>query len=171
MSSRPDCIRHWSELIEARSQSYPDSREPLARGAALGKHYGFARLGIHHELLEPGQRTSWPHAEKTEDEFVHVLEGEPDVWLDGALYRLRPGDSVGFKAGTGLAHTFINNSDKPVRLLCVGDVNRDDNQVHYPLHPARNAAIGPQHWSDAPERPQGDHDGLPDLLRAAGGPF
>ena len=169
--SRPDCIKHWSELQSDRPRYYSGSQEPLSRGSPLGKHYGFDRLGIHHELLEPGCRTSWPHAEKTEDEFVHVLEGTPDVWLDGSLYRLQPGDSVGFKAGDGLAHTFINNTEQIVRLLCVGDTDRADNRIHYAVHPERNQFLGALHWDDAPERELGGHDGLPDKLRDNNGPF
>ncbi|GHW14612.1 Hemolysin [Vibrio cholerae] len=102
---RYPCIKHWSELQEKEPRFYSGSQEPLSIGCALGHYFGFARIGIHHEIVEPGHRTSCPHAEKTEDEFVHVLEGTPDVWLDGVLYRLQPGDSVGFKAGDGLAHT------------------------------------------------------------------
>ena len=86
--NRHPCIKHWSELQEQTPRYYSGSQEPLSRGCALGKHFGFSRIGIHHEIVEPGHRTSWPHAEKTEDEFVHVLEGTPDVWLDGVLYLL-----------------------------------------------------------------------------------
>ena len=115
--NRHPSIKHWREPQEPEPGRYSGSEEPLSLGSALGRHYGFARLGIHHELLPPGRRTSWPHAEETEDEFVHVLEGTPDVWLDGVLHRLQPGDSVGFKAGDGLAHTLITNTPQPVRLL------------------------------------------------------
>ncbi|GIB13466.1 Hemolysin [Vibrio cholerae] len=117
---RHPCIKHWSELQEKEPRYYSGSQEPLSIGCALGHYFGFARIGIHHEIVEPGHRTSWPHAEKTEDEFVHVLEGTPDVWLDGVLYRLQPGDSVGFKAGDGLAHTFINNTDRS-SACCVSE--------------------------------------------------
>ncbi|MEE9692977.1 cupin domain-containing protein [Aeromonas hydrophila] len=169
--NRHPSIKHWRELQEPEPGRYSGSEEPLSLGSALGRHYGFARLGIHHELLPPGRRTSWPHAEETEDEFVHVLEGTPDVWLDGVLHRLQPGDSVGFKAGDGLAHTFINNTDQPVRLLCVGDTDRTDNHIHYAVHPERNRFIGARHWDAVPERELGDHDGLPDQLRERNGPF
>ncbi|MFL9628066.1 cupin domain-containing protein [Aeromonas jandaei] len=170
MTRHPN-IKHWRELQEPEPGSYPGSEERMSLGSALGRHFGFSRIGIHHEIVEPGHRTSWPHAEKTEDEFVHVLEGTPDVWLDGVLYRLQPGDSVGFKAGDGLAHTFINNTDEPVRLLCVGDRDRADNRIHYALRPAYNRQIGARHWDDVPERELGAHDGLPDRLRERNGPF
>lgn len=162
---RPDCIKHYTEIQETEAGHYPGSTESLSIGSPFGKVFGLSRLGIHLETLPPGSRTSWPHAESTEEEFAYVIEGTPDVWLDGELHRLAPGDGVGFKPGDGLAHTFINNTDTAVRLLVVGDTRRSDNQVHYPLHPERNAEIGSLWWPDHPERPLGDHDGLPDALR------
>jgi hypothetical protein len=65
-------------------------RRPLARKLGLG------RIGIHHERLPPGRRTSYPHAESDEEEFVYVLEGHPEAWINGYLWKLEPGDSVGF---------------------------------------------------------------------------
>jgi len=169
--SRPACIKHWQEIQDADDSGYPGSAELMAIGSPFGRVFGLTRLGIHHELLPPGRRTSWPHAEKTEEEFVYVIEGHPEVWLDGHLHRLGPGDGVGFSAGTGIAHTFINNTDTDVRLLVVGECFRTDNQVYYPLHPDRNASIGDQCWAAAPKDPLGPHDGLPDKLRQSGGPF
>lgn len=161
MNQRPDFIKHYSEIQEPDHSHYKGSNELLSQGSPFGKQFGLKRLGIHHELLRPGRRTSWPHAEKTEEEFVYVIEGNPDVWTDGEIHRLSPGDGVGFVPGTGIAHTFINNTDSDVRLLVVGDTNRDDNKCFYPLHPKRNEEIGNFFWSDAPKRELGPHDGLP----------
>ncbi|MBV8656963.1 MAG: cupin domain-containing protein [Burkholderiales bacterium] len=165
---RPACIKHFSEIIEPDDAHYDGSEELLSIGSPFGRVFGLTRLGIHHEVLPPGRRTSWPHAESTEEEFVYVIEGTPDVWLDGHLHRLEPGDGVGFKPGDGLAHTFINNTEFNVRLLVVGDTKRSDNQVHYPLHPKRNSEIGSLWWADNPERQLGSHDGLPDAQRKEG---
>ena len=169
--SRPDCIKHWQEIQDADDSHYRGSEELLSIGSPFGKIFGLTRIGIHHEFLPPGRRTSWPHAEKTEDEFIYVIEGTPDVWLDGTLHRLAPGDAVGFPAGTGIAHAFINNTGTDVRLLVVGDRRREDNQLNYPLHPTRNAQLGKDHWADVPVRELGAHDGLPDTLRESNGPF
>jgi uncharacterized cupin superfamily protein len=59
----------------------------------------------------------------------------------------------------------LNNTDRDVRLLVIGEKSRPGNKIHYPLHPARNATIGERHWQDVPARPLGPHDGLPDRLR------
>lgn len=61
---RHPCIKHWSELQEKEPRFYSGSQEPLSIGCALGHYFGFARIGIHHEIVEPGHRTSCPHAEK-----------------------------------------------------------------------------------------------------------
>lgn len=156
---------HYSEIEDDARWSYPGSTERHAYNAHFSAHLGLMRIGVHHERLPPGRRLFWPHAEADEEEFVYVIEGTPDLWLDGHLHRLKPGDGVGFPAGTGLAHTFLNNTDTDVRLLSVGEASRQRSRVHYPLHPARNAEIGERHWKDCPQRPLGPHDGLPDKAR------
>lgn len=168
---RPEFIKHWREIEDPKEGSYPNSQEVMSLGAPFGRLFGFERIGIHHERLPPGRRTSWPHAEKTEEEFIYVLEGEPDVWIDGNLHHLKEGDGVGFAPGTGIAHTFINNSESDVRLLVVGEHRRPDNKVHYPLHAQANLDVGADHWADAPTLLSGDHDGLPNRLRETNGPF
>ncbi len=163
--SRPDSIKHWRDIQEADDAHYPGSEELLGIGSALGAATGMTRMGIHHDLLPPGRRTSWPHAEADEEEFVYVIEGRPVVWIDGELFRLQAGDFVGFPAGTGIAHTFINNTDEDVRLLVGGEKSKPGNRIAYPLHPKRNTEIGDRFWDDCPRQAMGTHDGLPDALR------
>jgi uncharacterized cupin superfamily protein len=158
-------VVHHSEIEDAPRCYYPGSDEAFAHGAAFSDRFGLMRLGIHHERLPPGKRTSWPHAEADEEEFVYVIEGTPDLWLDGEIKRLKPGDGVGFPAGTGIAHVFINNTDSDVRLLVVGEASRQRSRIDYPLHPKRNAEIGERHWKDRPQRELGPHDGIPDKAR------
>jgi uncharacterized cupin superfamily protein len=166
MTDRPDCIRHWREVEEHEEGHYQGDDEPMGFGAPLARHYGLTRLGIHHVRLPTGRRTSLPHAESTEEEFVYVLEGTPDVWLDGDLHRLAPGDSVGFPAGTGMSHTFINNCAQEAHLLVVGETARADNRILYPKNPERKP-LRSDWWEDAPPRTMGSHDGLPDAIRTA----
>jgi len=165
--NRPDFIKHYSEIQFKDDNHYPGSEELLSIGSPFAKKFGLKKLGIHHEVIPPGRRTSWPHAESAEEEFGYVIEGHPDVWIDGHLHRLNPGDAVGFPAGTGICHTFINNTDKDVRLLVVGEASRDDNKCIYAphLHGKRNQEIGDFLWKDAPLAEMGPHDGMPDALR------
>ncbi len=164
-TKRPSCIVHWSEIQKPDEAHYPGSDELLSVGAPLGQATGLEVMGIHHVTVPPGRRTSWPHAERDDEEFVYVLKGTPQVWIDGEVHDLGPGDAVGFPKGTGVAHTFLNNSEEEVHLLVVGEKSRS-GKVHYPLHAERNAQIGERHWTEGrPERPLGPHDGLPDRQR------
>jgi uncharacterized cupin superfamily protein len=165
MPDRPDFIAHWTALEGEDDSHYPGDSELMSIGAPLGRKLGLTRIGIHHERLPPGRRTSYPHAESEEQEFVYVIEGEPDVWLDGRLYRLSPGDGVGFAAGTGVCHSFLNNTDAEVRLLVVGERPKPENRIFYPMNPERKP-LREDWWHDVPPRNLGGHDGLTDLERA-----
>jgi uncharacterized cupin superfamily protein len=159
---RPAFVAHWRDMMDEHNWTYEGSDEALSIGSSLGRKMGLERLGIHHKILPPGRRTSWPHAESAEEEFVYVLEGQPDAWINGHLHRLQPGDAVAFPAGTGIAHTFINNTEVDVRLLVVGETSKAENKVHYPLHP-HLAQARKDWWTDCPVQEMGPHDGLPDL--------
>jgi uncharacterized cupin superfamily protein len=166
VSKRPSSIAHWSEIERPDDSHYDGDDELMSIGAPFGRVFGLTKLGIHHERLLPGRRTSFPHAESAEEEFVYVIEGEPDVWLDGLLHRLKPGDAVGFPSGTGITHSFLNNTEAEVRLLVVGERSKAENRIFYPLNPDRRA-LRDDWWDDHPQRELGPHDGLPDLVRAA----
>src|SRR5580658_9583352 len=134
--NRPEFIRHWRELEGPDEKHYPDSTELMTIGAPIGRALGLTRIGIHHVRVPPGRRTSYPHAESAEEEFAFVIEGRPDVWIDGVLHALEPGDSVAFPAGTGVCHTFLNNTPEEVRLLVVGEKPKPENRIRYPLNQA-----------------------------------
>ncbi|PZQ99368.1 MAG: cupin [Cereibacter sphaeroides] len=164
MVRRHPAIIHWSDIEKTAPYHYDNDDELMAFNAPLARHFGLQRLGIHHERLPPGRRLSYPHAESAEEEFVYVIDGTPDVWLDGEIHRLAPGDAVGFPAGTGLAHTFLNNTETEVRLLVIGEKNKPENRIFYAVNP-RLKEVRSDWWHDAPERQRGPHDGLTDARR------
>jgi uncharacterized cupin superfamily protein len=165
-SQRPAFIAHWRDIEGSDDRHYEGDDELMSIGEPFGQAFGLTRLGIHHERLLPGRRTSFPHAESAEEEFVYVIAGEPDVWLDGHLHRLKPGDGVGFPAGTGIAHSFLNNTETEVQLLVVGERSSAENRVVYPRNPDRKT-LREDWWDDHPRSVLGPHDGLPDAVRDA----
>jgi len=166
MNQRPPFIVSTADVPE-RTHSYPNSDEKMGPTRRVGKAAGLRRIGINVQTLPPGTRSSWPHAEEDEEEFVYVLDGEVDCWIDGHLHRMVPGDLAAFPAGTGICHVFINNGDRDVRLLVGGEAPKSDSRIYYPLDPSRrNDMPWSAWWDDVPARPQGPHDGLPDALRA-----
>ena len=164
MTARHPAILHWQAVENADPGCFQGTSEPMSFGAALSRTLGLKTIGIHHMRLLTGRRTSLPHAESHEEEFAFVISGTPDVWLDGVLHQLGPGDSVGFPAGTGMAHSFLNNTGEEVTLLVIGNADIAENRIVYPVNPERKA-LRSDWWDDAPERTLGDHDGLTDRRR------
>jgi uncharacterized cupin superfamily protein len=164
---RPDFIKNCEELRTSESFSYPGDTETFGTGTALGRKFGLKRVAVNYEVLAPGDRSSWPHAHSEEEELIFILEGTPQIWIDGVVYDLKPGDCVGLPPGTGHAHTLINNSDKDVKGIVVGEGHVPKDKIFYPRHPARNKECeeNGSFWNDHPENKMGDHDGNPDLKR------
>lgn len=160
-AKRPPFIIRTADVPEEVGR-YVDSDEDLSYGREIGRVAGLMRIGLHVKRLPAGRRLSYPHAEEREEEFVYVLEGAVDAWIDGELHPMERGDLAAFPAGTGIAHTFINNGASEAVLLVGGEGNKPDNRIIYPRNPERRAQLPWSHWwDDAPARPLGPHDGKP----------
>lgn len=158
-----------SASVPETSHRYPHSEEYTGHARAIGKAAGLLKLGVNLTRLPPGSRSSWPHAEEKEEEFVYVLEGEVEAWIDGFVHPMRPGDFAAFPAGTGICHCFINNGAGEALLLVGGEASRPDNRIYYPLHPERrNDLPASEWWEEVAAREMGVHDGMPDALRGRG---
>ncbi len=168
MSTRPSFIVSAGDIPE-HTHVYPQSAEPLGPVRRVSRAAGLERIGINIQRLPPGTRSSWPHAEENEEEFVYVIDGEVDAWIDGQVYPMTAGDLAAFPAGTGICHCFINNSAREALLLVGGDAPRPGSRIFYPLNPSRRADMkAVEWWHDVPERELGPHDGLPDAARQRG---
>jgi uncharacterized cupin superfamily protein len=165
MDRRPPFIISGADVPE-RTHRYPNSDEDMAPGRSIGRAAGLMRIGLHLTRVPPGARTSWPHCEEDEEEFVYVLEGRVDAWIDGELHPMKAGDLAAFPCGTGICHTFINNGEQEALLLVGGEQAKSDSRIYYALHPQRRGDMPWSNWwDDVPRRPRGAHDGLPDALR------
>jgi uncharacterized cupin superfamily protein len=133
--------------------------------ANFSQAVGFKKLGIHYVSLPPSCRTSLPHAESHEEEFVLVISGNPHVWIDGYVHELKSNCAVGFPAGTGIAHNFINNTNVNVELLVLGERTKKENLCSFPVNPEQKETCDIW-WADAPQRPLGPHNGKPGPIQS-----
>lgn len=106
----------------------------------LGKEVGLERIGVNVQRLVCGTRSSWPHAEEKEEEFVHVVAGHLDAWIDGQIHRMAAGDLVAFPAGTGISHCF-NNTNQELALLVGGEVPKPGSRIFHSLNASRRQDI------------------------------
>jgi uncharacterized cupin superfamily protein len=97
----------------------------------LGDLFALNNFGVNLTRLQPGAISALRHAHSKQDEFIYVLDGYPTLHTDEGLTPLRPGMCAGFKAGTGNSHRLVNDSDREVVYLEVGDRTPGD-EVSYP---------------------------------------
>lgn len=84
----------------------------------LGHTYWLKAEGPHafaFETLDPPGTFVPPHIHPTQDEFIYLLEGGFDLYLDGRPHRAAQGDLVRMPAG--IPHGYYNLSDRPTRAL------------------------------------------------------
>ena len=121
------------DVKESNATGYPEpfaSQAKKRHNRRLGDHAGLSAFGVVMTRVEPGGRSSQRHAHTRQDEFVYVLEGEITLHDDAGKRLMKAGDCVGFPAGTGNAHTFINEGEADAVFIVVGDRPADDEAVY-----------------------------------------
>ncbi|NEO82655.1 MAG: cupin domain-containing protein [Spirulina sp. SIO3F2] len=117
-----------------KKTNYPDPFAILVAGREkhkLGDWFGLTNFGVNLTTLAPGAISALCHAHARQDELIYVLEGRPTLIVGEAEYQLEPGQCIGFKAGTGIAHQVMNRTDTIARFLEIGDRTPHDT-VEYP---------------------------------------
>lgn len=132
MNKKPIAAKSIS-LPEVNSL-YPEPFAALMEGREkrkLGNHFGLSNFGINQTTLAPGAISALAHHHSKQDEFIYILEGVTTLLHGENEYLMRPGDCMGFKAGSGIASQLVNRSSAPVVYLEVGDRTTGD-AVDYP---------------------------------------
>lgn len=123
-----------TSLAAIRGQTiYPAPLADVVKGRLrrrLGEHFGLANFGVNLTELAAGTASALAHHHTHQDEFIYVLQGTLTLILDGEAQMLHAGDCYGFKAGNGIAHHLVNDSDAPATYLEVGDRGADDDVIY-----------------------------------------
>jgi mannose-6-phosphate isomerase-like protein (cupin superfamily) len=105
-----------------------------------------------HATLPPGTFVP-PHIHPTQDEFLYILEGEFDFWLNGTEARAAPGDLV--RLPMGIPHGIFNKTDQSIKCLFWVSPTRRLYDLFWALHnlgptpnPADVVAISARHEVD-----------------------
>ena len=110
--------------VRARPSAYPAPFMPRVAGREkrqLGDVFGLKNFGVNLTRLAPNAQSALRHSHAKQDEFVYILEGNPTLITDDGRTPLRPGMCAGFRAGTGNAHHLVNETDRDVVYLEIGD--------------------------------------------------
>ena len=130
----PDFIYAVDAPLRAKPSVYPPMLADRVKGRekrTLGDVFGLTNYGVNLTRLSPGAASSLRHAHAKQDEMVYILEGHPTLHTNNGKTQLSPGMCAGFKAGTGNAHSLINETTEDVLYLEIGDRTGGD-EVSYP---------------------------------------
>jgi uncharacterized cupin superfamily protein len=123
-----------AEVPESNATGYPEPFREAQRkryNRRLGEHAGLNNYGVNLTRVLPGGQSSARHTHSKQDEFVYVLEGQLVLVTDAGRAIVGPGTCIGFPAGSGDGHQFLNLTDKDAMFLVVGDRTEGD-VVTYP---------------------------------------
>lgn len=136
--STPAAIMATEAPLRAHPTNYPKPVAAMLASRLAGRHkrplgdvFGLRNFGVNLTRLAPNAVSSLRHAHAKQDEFVFVLEGCPTLFTNAGRTRLFPGMCAGFPAGTGNAHTLINETSEDVLYIEIGDRTPGDD-VTYP---------------------------------------
>ena len=123
-----------AEEVPGRSTTnYPEPFASRTTGRvkhALGDFFGLKNFGVNLTRLAPKSQSALRHSHAKQDEFVYILEGNPTLITDEGRTRLRPGMCAGFRAGTGNAHHLVNETDRDVVYLEIGDRTPGESAIY-----------------------------------------
>ena len=129
---RPNLYLLRAADIAARSQTFSHPWNPRSEisGYQLGRATGLKRTGVNLARIPPGKESFAYHAHWTEEEWIYVLSGRGVARIDGADYKVGPGDFMAFPT-PGVAHHMRNPFEAELVYLMGGEV-RDVEVVDFP---------------------------------------
>ena len=122
-----------SAVAVSGGSNYPPPFDQPCNGQTsqrLGRSQGLTLFGVNLTVIPPGEWSSQRHWHSHEDEFVWVVEGELTLVTDAGEETLRPGDCAAFKAGNPDGHHLVNKSDRPAKVLEIGNTDPRDRCVY-----------------------------------------
>lgn len=107
----------------SKGSNYPEPFATTVDGRekrALGDAFGLKNFGVNLTRLAPNAQSALLHRHSVQDEMIYILEGEPTLITDDGAFPMMAGMCAGFPA-KGIAHHLVNQSDKDVLYLEIGD--------------------------------------------------
>jgi uncharacterized cupin superfamily protein len=122
-----------SAVAVGGGSNYPPPFDQPCNGQTsqrLGRSQGLTMFGVNLTVIPPGEWSSQRHWHSHEDEFVWVVEGELTLVTDAGDETMGPGDCAAFKAGDPDGHHLVNKSDRPAKVLEIGNTDPRDRCVY-----------------------------------------
>ena len=147
-----------SQVVAEEGSSYPQPFDEPCNSQTcqrLGRSRGLVTVGANLTVIPPGCWSSQRHWHSHEDEFVWVVQGELTLVSDAGEEILGPGDCAAFKAGDPNGHHLINKSNRPAKVLEIGNSDPRDRCVYPDIDMVAEPGVkGYSHRDGSPYPPE-----------------
>lgn len=116
----------WEAEVDA--EDWPAGYE--GRCASVGRLAGSERLGASLYEVPPGNSSCPYHWHAANEEMLIVLRGRPTLRTPEGERGLAEGELVSFPVGERGAHKVRNDTEEPVRVLIVSEMNDPEVAVY-----------------------------------------
>jgi uncharacterized cupin superfamily protein len=117
-------VLNLADALAVRNEEKGGATYPLE-----SREHPFADVGVHVDVLPPGQPNALYHSEGVQEGFL-VLSGECTLLVEGDERTLRQWDYFHCPAGTG--HVFVGAGGGPCAILMLG-ARPEVETLHYPV--------------------------------------
>ena len=97
----------------------------------LSKAVGSERLNVNLDIVPPGAYSTRYHSHTCQEEFFFIVEGTGTLRRNEGERLVTAGEFIAKPAGKGLAHTFYNSGDVPLKIMDIATMDAEDT-CHYP---------------------------------------
>lgn len=119
--------------VRSKPSVYPEPFSLMMGGREkrqLGDYFSLTNFGINLTTLKPGGMSALRHSHTKQDEFIYILQGNPTLNSNNGKTILEPGMCAGMKAGSANATNLVNETDKDVLYLEIGDRTPGDEGIY-----------------------------------------
>jgi uncharacterized cupin superfamily protein len=120
---------------------YEPGGETFGISTRIGEHAGLRRIGVNIDVIRPSERSTKYHWHHEEEECFLVLSGTGLLQVAGSSFRVGPGDFFAKREGPERPHQFVNDGDRDLRILTIGEHRGD--VAEYPTPPWQPGAGKP----------------------------
>jgi uncharacterized cupin superfamily protein len=130
-ASKPASFISAQERLSAlESAQHPWNPRSGMQGLHLSRKAGLQRCGVSWVRLDPGKESFAYHAHHVEEEWIFVLEGQGEAYVDGQTLPIGAGDFLAFPTPS-VAHLLRNTGSNPL-LYLMGGENREFEVADFP---------------------------------------
>jgi uncharacterized cupin superfamily protein len=129
-NSSPIVRQALAGLSESATVIHPLNDGARRRTTSLGDPAGLRGIGVHLNIIAPGDASTEQHTHVRAEEFIYILSGRGALLLDDERHEVVAGDFIGFPVN-GPAHAMLNDGGEDLVYL-VGGSRPDFDVADYP---------------------------------------